>query len=633
MAALDESPPPPALQLITRSRSHGIEVVPAPSARDENQTLAVSAALGAKRSIAVASPGAGDWVALGGGNAPLEVAATRGGARATLLDDTAGCERFAFSPTGAHLVTWQRPNPEKFPDGSLRVWSLKPGAATLARSFHCKVLNRGGIPATIGWSGDERLAFHAVTNTIHVHDGAFQEKNGTDQVGSIKVENMSQLAASPIKTAPYACAAFVPEIKGRPAQVKLFAFPPPPDGAADGQVSAKAFYRAQDCKLSWSPGGHGVLVQTHTDVDATGGSYYGGTGLYLMQARPKKAGEPAFECLVPLPKEGPVAAAEWEPTKGLEFVVIAGTIPPTAALYNLEAEQIYAFGNAHRNVACWAPHGRFLALAGFGNLAGDVDFWDRHKKKKVGSANIPCAVTYGWSPDSRMFMAATLAPRMNVDNGVRVYRYDGSGPIATKNDRDPLYDCFWVPACADRFPDRGASAESKARAKALKATPAASKPQAYRPPGARGMAGGGSLASMIRAEREKDKGTSGGLKKQGQPRKEGLPVGAAPEPQQSRNAKRKEAARKRKEAEAAAAALEEATVAPPPPPAAAAADPLELSAEDLAKRVKKLKKQLKQIDELAAKVAGGLSPSSEQREKLDKKAAVAADLAAAEALL
>lgn len=101
MAALDESPPPPALQLITRSRSHGIEVVPAPSARDENQTLAVSAALGAKRSIAVASPGAGDWVALGGGNAPLEVAATRGGARATLLDDTAGCERFAFSPTGA----------------------------------------------------------------------------------------------------------------------------------------------------------------------------------------------------------------------------------------------------------------------------------------------------------------------------------------------------------------------------------------------------------------------------------------------------------------------------------------------------------------------------------------------------
>ena len=57
-------------------------------------------------------------------------------------------------------------------------------------------------------------------------------------------------------------------------------------------------------------------MQTHTDVDATGGSYYGGTGLYLMQSTPKKKGEQAFECLVPLPKDGPVAAAAWEPTKG-----------------------------------------------------------------------------------------------------------------------------------------------------------------------------------------------------------------------------------------------------------------------------------------------------------------------------
>ena len=99
---------------------------------------------------------------------------------------------------------------------------------------------------------------------------------------------------------------------------------------------------------------------------------------------------------------------------GKEFVVIAGTIPPAAALYNLEAEQIYAFGNAHRNVICWAPHGRFLALCGFGNLAGDVDFWDRNKKKKIGSVNMPCAVEYGWSPDSRLFVTATTAPRMNV---------------------------------------------------------------------------------------------------------------------------------------------------------------------------------------------------------------------------
>ena len=81
--------------------------------------------------------------------------------------------------------------------------------------------------------------------------------------------------------------------KGRPAQVKVYQFPFPDE--SDGQTCAKSFYRAQDCKLTWSPHGHGVLVQTHTDVDATGGSYYGGTSLYLMQSTPKKKGEPAFE--------------------------------------------------------------------------------------------------------------------------------------------------------------------------------------------------------------------------------------------------------------------------------------------------------------------------------------------------
>ena len=35
----------------------------------------------------------------------------------------------------------------------------------------------------------------------------------------------------------------------------------------------------------WSCSGAGVLVQTHTDVDATGTSYYGGTGLYLLHGR------------------------------------------------------------------------------------------------------------------------------------------------------------------------------------------------------------------------------------------------------------------------------------------------------------------------------------------------------------
>lgn len=57
---------------------------------------------------------------------------------------------------------------------------------------------------------------------------------------------------------------------------------------------------------------------------------------------------------------------------------------------------------------------------GLGNLAGEMDFWDVNRKKIIGSTSSHCAVAYGWSPDSRWFLTATCAPRMNVDNDVKV---------------------------------------------------------------------------------------------------------------------------------------------------------------------------------------------------------------------
>lgn len=36
--------------------------------------------------------------------------------------------------------------------------------------------------------------------------------------------------------------------------------------------------RAQEAYMRWAPNGAAVLIHTHTDLDATGGSYYGSTG-------------------------------------------------------------------------------------------------------------------------------------------------------------------------------------------------------------------------------------------------------------------------------------------------------------------------------------------------------------------
>jgi translation initiation factor 2A len=48
------------------------------------------------------------------------------------------------------------------------------------------------------------------------------------------------------------------------------------------QVVSKSFFRATEANFSWNSSGTAVLVQTHTDVDKSGKSYYGESGLYCL---------------------------------------------------------------------------------------------------------------------------------------------------------------------------------------------------------------------------------------------------------------------------------------------------------------------------------------------------------------
>ena len=105
------------------------------------------------------------------------------------------------------------------------------------------------------------------------------------------------------------------------------------------------------------------------------------------------------------------------------------------------------------------------------------------------------------------------------------------------------------------------------------------------------------------------------------------PVGAAPagsgngfDKPMSKSAK-KNAARK------AAKALAAASTPAPAPAPAAAAEARELTPEEeLGKKVKNLKKKLKQISELQTKVDDGLAPSEEQAEKLSRRLPLKAEL-------
>ena len=53
-------------------------------------------------------------------------------------------------------------------------------------------------------------------------------------------------------------------------------------------------------------------------------------------------------------------------------------------------------------------------------------------------------------------MTATLAPRMNVDNGFKIFRYDAVGPIYHER-ISQCFEAFWIPSLPSVYPDRGRS--------------------------------------------------------------------------------------------------------------------------------------------------------------------------------
>lgn len=419
----------------------------------------------------------------------------------------------------------------------------------------------------------------------------------------------------------------MPEKKGKPASVKVFQFP----GLAS-VVAQKSFFKAQDVTMKWSPTGSALIIETRTDVDTTGKSYYGETGLFFLES------DGAYDCIVPLTKEGPIHDVQWDPT-GRGFVVLAGSMPCNATLYDAKALPIFEFGAAPRNHVSWSPHGRFLCIAGFGNLRGDMDFWERNKLKKMGSANANSATTFAWSPDSRYFFTATTFPRLRVDNGFKVFRYDGTGPIYHE-DRAELYDLKFRPALPGYYPNRpqsprrkGADGESSAAA----AAPAPAKPQAYRPPNSTGA-----LAAMMRRDETGSKKLD--RNKYVAPRMAtatAIPGMSAPKPIPGMSAaaaapkKPSKSARKKKAVEAAEAqkAVQEALAkvsvsaapvdAAPPAPVPAAA----LTPEEKQKKVKALMKKLKQIDTIKEKQAAGDALNPDQLLKLSGEQALRDEIA------
>lgn len=131
-----------------------------------------------------------------------------------------------------------------------------------------------------------------------------------------------------------------------------------------------------------------------------------------------------------------------------------------------------------------------MLVAGFGNLAGQIDVYDLERDyRKICTIESGSPSVCQWSPDSRYIMTATTSPRLRVDNGVKLWHVTGT--LMYNEDMVELYNVLWRPVLPEHAPTGDAlqpmPAPHASAATYMSTVKTPSKPAgAYRPPGARG---------------------------------------------------------------------------------------------------------------------------------------------------
>ncbi|KAI5361517.1 Putative translation initiation factor 2A, translation initiation factor, beta propellor [Septoria linicola] len=382
-----------------------------------------------------------------------------------------------FSPLGTFIITWQRPSKDE--DGNatknLKVWRTfdDNAGADGERAVVGKFVQKSQTGWNLQYSADEQFCARAVTNEVQF----YESKDLGTVWQKLRVEGVSDFAITQGKT--HSVAVFVPERKGQPAAVKVFKVP-----EFGAPVSQKTFFKGDKVQLKWNQEGSSLIVLAQTEVDKSNKSYYGETNMYILSANG------GFDSRITLDKEGPIHDVTWSPNSK-EFGVVYGYMPAKTTIFNQRAIPQHSFNLGPRNTILFSPHGRFVLVAGFGNLAGQMDIYDLEKNyEKVCTIEGSNTSVCEWSPDGKHILTATTSPRLRVDNGIRIWHV--AGTLVYNEDFHELYHVVWRPQSPAQLPLDNpllASAPHPSALEFLGKIKTPSKPAgAYRPPGARGTA-------------------------------------------------------------------------------------------------------------------------------------------------
>lgn len=516
-----------------------------------------------------------------------------------------------FSPRGLYVVIWCKP---VCLDRALGQWNnnvkLYNISTQLVVGEWLKNQQNGWMPQ---FTADELMMARggALAKEIHVFEITTATKELGQPLHRYKANDPIQLfQVSPGRNP--AMAVFIPEQGGKPGLVCVYNIP-----SFNQPICLKNFFKADRCQLKWNSLGTALLALALTDHDSTNQLYYGETTLYLLGI----AG--LYDLRITLDKEGPIHDITWSPT-GREFAVLYGFMPSLTMFFDARGNAIHMLPMAPRNTILYLPQARYVLVAGFGNLQGTVDVYDRQNKfEKVVTFQAPNTSVCEWSPCGRFILTATTAPRLRVDNGFKVWHALGS--LIYLKDYPELNQIGWKPQDLNSFPplkelELAPAPLPLAQEWLSKRAPAPETPRpagAYRPPHARRSGATATTSSLYEKEQASLRSASaspaaggrvGVNPTSGRPRvvPGAAPVGAAKKKNNKKPAKNGSE-----------------LPAPAPEPAVDGVDTP--SSEE--KKIRSLLKKLRAIEQLKAKQANGEFLEDTQVAKIKKEGELRSELA------